>query len=105
MDREKLEQAEAHLHNAESQLGAAKAAERAAISELQVAEEAEQVVLKETEKALQEIEEAERCQLIHFTVDGERYETDKHQLTANQIIRDFADRDPATHYLKELSPH
>lgn len=36
---------------------------------------------------------------IHFTVDGEPFTTDDRTLTANEIIRRFAEKDPATHYL------
>lgn len=39
---------------------------------------------------------------IHFTVDGEHYETPKGSLTPNEIIREFAELDPATHYLVQI---
>jgi len=39
---------------------------------------------------------------IHFSVDGERYETSERQLSANEIIRRFAQKDPATHYLVQI---
>ena len=105
MEKDKLELAEAHLRTAEAELEAAKAAEKSALEELHVAEEAEQAALRETKKAIEEVEEALHPQIIHFKVDGEKYETCEKHLTPNQIIRDFAERDPATHYLKELAPH
>jgi len=40
--------------------------------------------------------------LIHFTVDGEECETRKHELTPNEIIREFGDLNPVTHYLVEI---
>ena len=39
---------------------------------------------------------------IHFTVDGEEYETRKRELTANQIISEFGKKDPTTNYLVEI---
>jgi len=42
---------------------------------------------------------------IHFSVDGERYETRERELTPNEIIRRFAQKDPATHYLVQIEGH
>jgi hypothetical protein len=42
---------------------------------------------------------------IHFKVDGEPYTTLATQLTPNEIIKDFAGRDPATHYLVQIEGH
>lgn len=39
---------------------------------------------------------------LHFSVDGERYETRERELTPNEIVRQFAERDPATHYLVQI---
>lgn len=39
---------------------------------------------------------------IHFFVDGEPYETLEHDLTPNDILRKFAEKDPATHYLVQI---
>lgn len=39
---------------------------------------------------------------IHFSVDGERYETQERTLTPNEILRRFAERDPAMHYLVQI---
>ena len=40
--------------------------------------------------------------VIHFTVDGEPCETKEKELTPNQIIKRFAGKDPATHYLMQI---
>ena len=42
---------------------------------------------------------------IHILVDGERYETHQHEMTPNHIIRKFAEKDPATHYLVRIEGH
>jgi hypothetical protein len=42
---------------------------------------------------------------IHFFVDGEPHETDKRDLTPNEIIKDFGEKDPATHYLVRIEGH
>ena len=42
---------------------------------------------------------------IHFFVDGEPHETDKRELTPNEIIKDFGEKDPATHYLVRIEGH
>ncbi|MGH9326021.1 MAG: hypothetical protein ACRD2B_04950 [Terriglobia bacterium] len=84
-----LEAAEAHLHRAEADLGAAQMAERKAENEI--------------DAAVHEIREAEdHSHEIHFTVDGEEYETHHRKLTANQIISEFGKQDPATNYLVEI---
>jgi hypothetical protein len=42
---------------------------------------------------------------IHFTVDGEPYKTHLDHLTPNEIIRKFAQKDPASHYLVQIHGH
>lgn len=42
---------------------------------------------------------------IHFFVDGEPHETDQRDWTPNQIIREFGEKDPATHYLVRIEGH
>jgi|HubBroStandDraft_1064217.scaffolds.fasta_scaffold85073_2 hypothetical protein len=42
---------------------------------------------------------------IHFRVDGEPYTTNAEELTPNQIIKEFAGKDPATHYLVQIRGH
>jgi len=42
---------------------------------------------------------------IHFKVDGEQFETHERELTPNEIIRRFAEKDPATHYLVQIKGH
>lgn len=46
-----------------------------------------------------------RAHEIHFTVDGEPYETTQRELTPNEIVRRFAQKDPATHYLVQIEGH
>lgn len=41
----------------------------------------------------------------HFTVDGELYDTRAEELTPNEILREFAGNDPATHYLVQIQGH
>ena len=73
---DEVKKAAAHLKQAEA--------------ELKTAEGEEQAALKHIEEAVEEIKEAEhRHHEIHFTVDGEEYETRDHELTPNQIIREF----------------
>jgi hypothetical protein len=43
--------------------------------------------------------------LIHFHVDGEPFTTEASELTPNAIIKDFAGKDPATHYLVRIEGH
>jgi hypothetical protein len=43
--------------------------------------------------------------LIHFKVDGEPFTTQAQELTPNDIIKDFAGKDPATHYLVQIRGH
>lgn len=45
---------------------------------------------------------AKHPKLIHFQVDGEHFETTNPNLTPNAIIADFAQLDPATHYLVQI---
>jgi hypothetical protein len=40
--------------------------------------------------------------VIHFWLDGEPFETRRHELTPNKIIREFGNLDSATHYLVEI---
>jgi hypothetical protein len=42
---------------------------------------------------------------IHFFVDGEPVETDRRELTPNEIIKEFGHKDPATHYLVKIDAH
>jgi hypothetical protein len=90
MENEELKQAEDHLKQAEADLEAGKTAERAAEHEI--------------EEAVHEIREAEEHQhhRIHFLVDGEEEETNKHELTANQIISEYGKKDPSSNYLVEI---
>jgi hypothetical protein len=100
---EELQGAEAHLRHAEAELEMARTAEKAAVHDLNVAEAAEEAAIRDTEKALEEIHAAEHEHSeIHFKVDGEPYETKARELTPNVIIKDFAGRDPATHYLVQI---
>lgn len=93
---EELKQAEAHLKRAEADLETAQREECAA-------QDAEHSATHEIKEALEEIREAERQEHeVHFSVDGEEYETSKEKLTANQIIKEFGQKDPATHYLVEI---
>lgn len=43
--------------------------------------------------------------VIHFQVDREPYTTHAKELTPNDILRDFAGKDVATHYLVQIEPH
>ena len=64
---------------------------------------AEQTAMHDIEEAVEELREAEHHpREIHFTVDGEEYETTKRELTPNEIIREFGKKDPATNYLVEI---
>jgi hypothetical protein len=47
----------------------------------------------------------DRAHEIHFKVDGESFETTKRELTPNEIIKEFAKQDPATHYLVQIEGH
>jgi hypothetical protein len=42
---------------------------------------------------------------IHFTVDGEPFETRHPKQTPNYIIDEYSDRDPATNYLVKIKGH
>jgi hypothetical protein len=91
-----IKQAEEHLKDAEAKLETALADECEAPA-------AERAALRDVEEAAHEIREAEsHHREIHFTVDGEEYETRHHKLTANQIISEFGKQDPATNYLVEI---
>lgn len=85
---EELKRAEAQLRSAEA--------------ELHKAEEEEVAAVRKIEAAVEEIKAAEeRCE-IHFTVDGEPCETDKRELTPDEIIRRFGQRDPSKNYLVQI---
>lgn len=57
------------------------------------------------EAAEEELEEAHRHpKIIHFSVDGEEYETEQRKWTPNEIIKEFSGLDVATHYLIETDP-
>src|SRR5262245_5931705 len=43
--------------------------------------------------------------VIHFSVDGEEFETQQREWTPNTIIKEFGGRDPATNYLVEIEGH
>ncbi len=89
MEEKDIEQAEAHLRKAETDLKAAEAAEEAAEHEIK--------------EALQELKEAEdHHHEIHFTVDGEPCETKRHEMTPDEIIREYGGKDPATNYLVQI---
>lgn len=38
---------------------------------------------------------------VEFTVDGEAYRSEEHELTAGEILR-LAEKDPSAHYLVEV---
>ena len=80
--------AQAHLKQAETELTIARKAELAALHEMEEAE--------------REIREAEAHREVDFTVDGEECETRRHEMTANDIIREFGKQDPANNYLVEI---
>ena len=84
-----VRQAEADLKKAEAELKRAEAEERDA--------------LKHVEEAAEELKQAEHeHQEIHFTVDGEPHVTDKRELTPDEIIREYGERDPAKNYLVQI---
>lgn len=92
---EELKQAEAHLKMAEAALETAE-------HNPSTAPEAERAAIRDIHEAVEEIHKVERHHEVHFSVDGEEYETNKKRLTPNQIIKDFGQKDPATHYLVEI---
>lgn len=78
--------------------------------ELQAAEAVLEHALEDVKRAAHAVEEAEEAiakahHQIHFTVDGEEYETSRHEWTPNEIIIQFGEKDPATHYLVEIDGH
>jgi len=85
---DELERAEAHLRSAEA--------------ELQKAEQEEAAAVRKIEAAVEEIKEAEEHREIHFAVDGEPHKTDKRDLTPDEIIRKYGERDPAKKYLVQI---
>ena len=85
---DELERAEAQLRSAEV--------------ELHRAEEEEATATRKIEDAVEEIKAAEERREIHFTVDGEPCETEKRELTPDEIIRRFGERDPSKNYLVQI---
>ena len=85
---DELERAEAHLRSAEA--------------ELYKAEEEEAAAVRKIETAVEEIKAAEERHEIHFTVDGEPHETDQRELTPDEIIHKFGERDPSKNYLVQI---
>src|ERR1017187_9546616 len=83
-----LERAEANLRSAEAELNEAEQEEVAAVQKI--------------EAAVEEIKAAEERSEIHFTVDGEPHETDRRELTPDEVIRKFGDRDPSKNYLVQI---
>jgi hypothetical protein len=68
-----------------------------------LAQTAEQIILRDIDTAMQELQEAgHHHQEFHFTVDGEEHKACRRELTANQIISEFGKKDPATNYLVEI---
>jgi hypothetical protein len=58
------------------------------------------------EDAKKELKEAHHHpKIIHFSVDGENYETEQRKWTPNEVIQQFTGLDVATHYLVETDPH
>lgn len=58
---------------------------------------------RKLEKAEHDLEEARKHpHIIHFSVDGEDYETTQREWTPNAIIKEFGGRDPATNYLVQI---
>jgi hypothetical protein len=89
MEEKVIAQAEAHLKRAEEDLEAAVAAEKAAEHEV--------------EETLQELkEDGHHHHEILFTVDGEPYETEKREMTPDEIIREYGGKDPADNYLVQI---
>ena len=64
------------------------------------------VDLKEAEQevagAEATLEEIQHHHFIHFTVDGEPYETERREWTPDEIITKFAEKDPSTNYLVQI---
>ena len=54
------------------------------------------------EQAAQEGQAKGQGHIIHFTIDGELYETHERELTPDQILTQFAHVDPVTHYLVQI---
>ncbi len=72
--------------------------------EAEVEKDAEQMA-RDAEKFEHDKRELERLRHaeITFFVDGEEYKTHQREWTPNAIIRDFGERNPATHYLVEIT--
>jgi hypothetical protein len=96
MENNELQKAAQHVKEAEAEIEAAIARHGQGSAEVKAAE-------RNLEKALAELKEAERPHhKIHFTLDGEPEETEKHHLTPDEIIREFGGQDPATTYLVQI---
>ena len=87
-----LNKAEGKLHDAEMVL-------ENALHEVKSAEHA----VEEAEVAIEEAHPHHH--VIHFTVDGEDDETERLEWTPNEIISQFGEKDPASHYLVEIDGH
>ena len=92
MEDQEFQEAEAHLKRAEA--------------DMNIAHNAEKEAEEEIGEALHELEEAGKHHghEIHFEVDGEPFETKKHELTPNEIISEFGKKNPADHYLVQILP-
>ena len=87
------------IEQANADLGKAKDEIQHGVKDLDAAEQ-------KLEAAEEELEEAHHHpKIIHFSVDGENYETELRQWTPNKLIEEFAGLDIATHYLIETDPH
>lgn len=89
-DRKELQDAELHLAKAEA--------------DLKMAHAAEEVAEHEIEDALHEIEDAaaHHHHEIHFVLDGEEEETERREITPNEIISEYGRKDPANYYLVQI---
>ncbi|MBN8991359.1 MAG: hypothetical protein J0H42_24190 [Rhizobiales bacterium] len=57
------------------------------------------------DKAERDLEREHHEEGVHFTVDGEPFETRHPEQTPNFIIKEYSDRDPATNYLVKIQGH
>src|SRR6185437_7598156 len=88
--------AEAHLKAAEAKL------ERAQ-EERTKADRDEREALEEIREAEKEVESAHCHHLIHFSVDGENYETKREEWAPNAILEEFPKLDPTKFYLAQIT--
>lgn len=56
-------------------------------------------------KAEEDLKKDHHDKEVHFTVDGEPFETRHPKQTPNYIIDEYSDRDPATNYLVKIKGH